>query len=85
MSSILFAWVAKRFPRKQKSSRKKRCRSTVHLELERHEDRQVLSTVSFDGGGDGSTWGDADNWGGDVLTMRPCKPSSAPPSRARAA
>ncbi len=35
--------------------------------FEQLEDRRVLATVAWDGGGDGATWHDALNWDGDTL------------------
>lgn len=49
--------------RKKKRSRFKR------LRIETLEDRHLLAVVSWDGGGDGTSWNDRLNWDSDVLPM----------------
>jgi hypothetical protein len=46
---------------------KRGVRARRQLMLERLENRIVLSRIAWDGGGDGFSWLDADNWDGNVL------------------
>ena len=42
-------------------------RSSEHTLLEQLESRQLLATITWDGGGDGTTLTQGTNWTGDVL------------------
>src|SRR4051812_17069226 len=51
-------------PRYRRSTRKP---SKVDFAVDSLEPRKLLAAVVWDGGGDGMSWGDRLNWGGDVL------------------
>src|SRR5262245_55917464 len=38
-----------------------------HFRIERVESRVLFAAVSWDGGGDGTSWGDRFNWSADAL------------------
>ncbi len=58
--------------RKRQEKRRKTCgRSVRRLKLERLEARRVLTTVSWDGGGDGSSWSDVANWDAGGIDQLP--------------
>src|SRR5437763_1669909 len=58
------ATTAKRSSAARRFLRQQRYRS---LRLETLEDRRVLATVNWDGGGDGQQWLDRFNWSNDTL------------------
>ena len=52
--------------RSRKSSSRRNIRPD-HTLVEQLESRQLLATITWDGGGDGTTLTQATNWSGDVL------------------
>jgi RHS repeat-associated protein len=69
MFSDQYSCKSRRVKRKSSKRRRPVCRKCNRrtMQLERLEERVVLSTVSWDGGGGDNLWSNPDNWSGNQL------------------
>jgi len=70
MKSLIAKIFGKRENSQSVSSKSRSHTKARHLLFEPLEERQLLAIVTWDGGGDGRSWGDAANWSGNALPTK---------------